>query len=350
MKFPAESITALQQFGYTEREAKFFYIVAAHSGYFNQRQFMHYVDVAGRGPATYFIKKAVHKQHIREHVPERGTQKIYNLFSRSVYKAIGKENSRHRKTGRYGLLEKAAVRLLGLDFVLANLNQQYLEEEADKVDYLVGTQQISQELLPVKVFRGDHGAETRHYFFENFPIFISEHLNSSFVNFTYIEDDIRSLQTFTSFVHRYRPLFTSLSQRFRLIFVSNSTQTFQFAREAFVRSMKAGENGRTQQPLLRFFWLRKMAEEKRFKELDHRDVVEWQRGLKRYSDADYENQYQRWKQTGRQPQSEPEFLVPDPRKQFETFLAAPNLVRLGAPARFEAAQPTVQPSAQQKPA
>src|SRR6185437_383448 len=59
MRIPVETITALGQFGYTAREAEFLYIVAAHSGFFLQRQFMQFVDVAGRGPATYFLKKAL---------------------------------------------------------------------------------------------------------------------------------------------------------------------------------------------------------------------------------------------------------------------------------------------------
>ena len=70
MKIPIESISALKQFGYAEREAEFLYIVAVHSGFFLQRQFMQHVDVAGRGPATYFIKKAILKKHVREHLPE----------------------------------------------------------------------------------------------------------------------------------------------------------------------------------------------------------------------------------------------------------------------------------------
>src|SRR5882672_904324 len=129
MKIPAEAITCLMEFGYTAREAEFLYIVAIHSGFFLQRQFMQFVGVAGRGPATYFLKKAIQKQHVREHVPERGTQKTYHLFSRTVYAALGNENCRHRKPGRYGLLEKAAVRVLGLDFVLSHLHCQFLEEE-----------------------------------------------------------------------------------------------------------------------------------------------------------------------------------------------------------------------------
>ncbi len=350
MKFPAESITALKQFGYTEREAEFLYIVAVHSGFFLQRQFTQFVEVAGRGPATYFIKKAIQKQHVREHLPERGTQKIYHLFSRAVYAALGKENSRHRRPGRYGLLDKAPVRLLGLDFVLANLSRHYLEEEADKVDYLMRERRISQDVLPAKVFHGDDRSETRRCFVENFPIFISQEDTSTVVNFTYIEDDIRSLQTFTSFVQRYRALFEALANNFRLIFVSNSPLSFQIARNAFVRSLSAAARGNESQQLTRFFWLRRMAEEKRFKELAHRDVIDWQRGLKRYSDPEYENQYQSWKQTGKLLKSEPESSMADPGRQFETFLAVPNVVRLGSSALSETAQPSAQLPVHQKPA
>jgi hypothetical protein len=342
MKISAESLAALKQFGYTEREAEFLYIVAVHSGFFLQRQFTHHVDVAGRGPATYFIKKAIQKKHVREHLPERGTQKTYHLFSRSLYAALGKENSRHRKSGRYGLLDKAAVRLLGLDFVLAHLNRNYLEEEAEKVAYFTVERRISNETLPAKVFHGQNGSETRRYFFEKFPIFLSEDAAAPLTTFTYIEDDIRSVQTFASFVQRYRPLFEALGNSFRLVFVSNSTQSFQFARDIFVRSLSATQRGRESQQLARFFWLRKMAEEKRFKELVQKDVVEWQRGLKRYSDPEFQSQYQNWKRTGKLPEEEPQLLVHDPGRQFETFLAVPNVVRLGPSAVGEAAQSPAQ--------
>jgi len=37
MHFPPERLTALRAFGYTEAEARFLYLVAAHSGYFTIR-------------------------------------------------------------------------------------------------------------------------------------------------------------------------------------------------------------------------------------------------------------------------------------------------------------------------
>jgi hypothetical protein len=337
MRIRPEAIASLTQFGYTPREAEFLYIVAIHSGFFLQRQFMQFVDVAGRGPATYFLKKAIQKQHVREHLPERGTQKIYHLFSRTVYAALGNVNSRHRKPGRYGLLEKAAVRVLGLDFVLSHLDCQFLEEEADKVSYFAEAKHVSVDALPAKIFRGQTGAETRRYFVEKFPIFIS-----AFANFTYIEDDIRSLQTFASFIQRYRLLFDALGGSFKLIFVSTSTRSFPSAREVFTQALSGTERQREQRHLATFFRLRKMAEEKRFKELAHRDVIEWQRGLKRYSDAKYESQYQIWKQTGKLPEIDCRAGISSPGEHFQTFLVVSNLGRLGPSAVEEAAQPSAQ--------
>jgi len=342
MRIPTEAIAALTQFGYTAREAEFLYIVAVHSGFFLQRQFMQFVDVAGRGPATYFLKKAIQKHHVREHLPERGTQKIYHLFSRTIYAALGNENSRHRKPGRYGLLEKAAVRVLGLDFVLLHLNCQFLEEEGDKVSYFAEAKHVSADVLPAKLFRGQTGVQTRRYFVERFPIFISGDASALLTNFTYIEDDIRSLQTFASFIQRYRPLFDALGGSFKLIFVSTSTKSFRSARDVFIRALSGTERERGQRHLATFFRLRKMAEEKRFKELAHRDVIEWQRGLKRYSDANYESQYQSWKQTGKLPEIDCGAAISSPGEHFETFLVVPNLGRLAPSAVVEAAQSSAQ--------
>jgi hypothetical protein len=223
-----------------------------------------------------------------------------------------------------------------------HLDHHYLEEESDKVRYFTKTQEIPIESLPAKVFRGQDDSETRHCFVENFPISVSNIEITTIPNFTYIEDEIRSLQTFRSFVQRYRPLFEALSNRFRLTFVSNSTRSFSSAREAFIRELSGADRQTQQQTLARFFWLRKMAEEKRFKELNHKDVVEWQRGLKTYSDAKFETQYQDWRQAGKLPAIASKSAVHNPNDQFETFLVVPNIGRFSPPAVEEPAQPSAQ--------
>src|SRR6185437_1133721 len=104
------------------------------------------------------------------------------------------------------------------------------------------------------------------------------------------------------------------------------------------------------QQLARFFWLKKMAEQKRFKELAHKDVIEWQRGVKRYSEPRYETQFQTWQETGKLPESNKNSVFSDPGQQFETFLALPAVGRLTSSAATRTAQPSAQLPAQERPA
>jgi hypothetical protein len=341
MNFPAEHIEALTQLGYVAREAEFLYIVAVHSGFFVQRQFIQYAGVAGRGPITDFLRKAIQSKHVREHLPERGSQKVYQLFSRNLYASIEKEHSRNRRTGRYGLLDKASVKLLSLDFVLANLKERYLEEEVVKVEYFTAKRQISKVTLPAKVFHGQNGSPTHRYFVEKFPMFLSGTANEEIVNFTYLEDDLRSLQSFGTYLEKYQPLFEALNGKFRLIFVSNSTQSFSSAKRVFLDTFSSTRQSREKQQLARFFWLRKMAEEKRFKELAHKDVIDWQRGLKQYNGPDHESHYRTWSQTGKLPGLDQRNELAEPGQLFETYLVVARTLRpaastIGAPAGLSA--------------
>jgi hypothetical protein len=84
------------------------------------------------------------------------------------------------------LLAKSAkppVKLLTLDFILENSRQQYLEVEADKVEYFTARKQIPPEVLPARTLAGSNRSTTRRYFIERFPIFLGEAETPFFVNF-----------------------------------------------------------------------------------------------------------------------------------------------------------------------
>jgi len=102
--------------------------------------------------------------------------------------------------------------------------------------------------------------------------------------------------------------------------------------------------------LKRFFWLRKMAEEKRFKELAHRDLVEWQRGVKHYAAEEYESQYQVWKKTGALPELVGSATAQINLPQFETCLISPYWVRRPTSDMLEAAPSTAPLDAPERPA
>jgi hypothetical protein len=324
MKTPAESITVLQHFGYSEREAKFLYLVATHSGVFLQRQYRPLG--LSRGACRKLALRTIVKKDAKEHLPKRGVIKVYELFGQGIYGALGTEKFRRLIASPDSAIDRVAAKLLALDFVLANPDLHYLDQEADKVSYFVTEQKISKEILPSRGWGRAEGAESIHYFSERFPIFLTAGSDERIVNFTYIEDENISLKAFASFVTKYRPLFCALGAKFRLIFVSRNTRSFHVAKKLFVKTLSVAKNGAKSRHLARFFWLRMMAEEKRFAELARQDLMDWQRGLKRYGGPLYEAQYQEWKQTGKLPLAKPAEnspAVPDPASQFDTFLSLP---------------------------
>ena len=93
-----------------------------------------------------------------------------------------------------------------------------------------------------------------------------------------------------------------------------------------------------------------MAEEKRFKELAHRDVIEWQRGVKRYSAPEYELQYEVWKKADTLPELAIDTAQEIKNPEFETYLVSPYWVRKPTSVVLEAAPSDAPSNAPEQPA
>ena len=93
-----------------------------------------------------------------------------------------------------------------------------------------------------------------------------------------------------------------------------------------------------------------MAEEKRFKELAHRDLIEWQRGVKRYAAPEYQSQYEAWKKTGTLPELAGSAVPPINLPKFETCLISSYWVRKPVSDMLEAAPSDAPLSAPEHPA
>src|SRR6266446_10321374 len=148
MNIPQCQIEALTEFGYTQSEARFLYIVAMHSGYFTARQFLTFVD-AKRGYRTHSLAKKLTTQGHATMREYRRNGCVYHLYSRRLYAQLGHENLRNRRRHR---LEAIRTRLLALDFILANQVYQYLETEAEKLAYFCDELHIEKACLPVKLY------------------------------------------------------------------------------------------------------------------------------------------------------------------------------------------------------
>ncbi len=141
---------ALGSFGYTEDEARFLYLVAAHSGYFTCQQFLRFIDAKPGKRSLNFVRKLIEQSHASAR-PYLRNGKVYHLFARNLYEAIGKDNVRFR---RKHSTEYIRTRLAALDFILGRLDWKFLESASEKVCLFTEQLGIDKKYLPSKRYSG----------------------------------------------------------------------------------------------------------------------------------------------------------------------------------------------------
>lgn len=268
-----ERITALRRLGYDEREAGFLVLAALHSGYFLRRQFEIFARLKRGKLATAFLKKTLDAGHARITVYSNRTE-VFHLFSRPFYRAIGEPDNRNRRP-RPPLSIKA--KLMALDYVLAHHAHRYLPTEQTKLDYFARKLGIDRSKLPGKTYRASAiQEETRRYFIEKYPIFLSTEQGSAspVACFCYVDEGVLSTAGFDSFLQRYRRLFIAL-RRFRLIYVAAQLIHVRSAQQRFDRFGKQLSSPAQRRPkgiLGDYFWLRYLFETEQYALLDKADL------------------------------------------------------------------------------
>src|SRR5713101_10170756 len=148
MNIPRMYIIALGAFGYTDDEARFLYLVGTHSGYFTCQQFVRFIQGKPGKRSQSFVRKLLEKGHVSARSCLRNG-KVYHLFARNLYEAIGKDNIRFR---RKHSTEYIRTRLATLDFILGRLDYTFLESEPEKVRFFTDQLGIDKKyvVLPAK--------------------------------------------------------------------------------------------------------------------------------------------------------------------------------------------------------
>jgi len=201
------AIQALQALGYGEREARFLYVVAAHSGYFLRRQYETFAGLRRGASGSRFLRRALAANHIRS-IPHSNRTGVFHLFSRPVYRAIGEEDNRNRRQRPHYSVK---AKVITLDFVLGRSDRRFLATEREKLEYFVGARGIDRGRLPGKTYTASSsGATTRSYFIEKSPIYFEPNEGSPVTSFCYVDEGALSTSGFMSFLNRYRLLFVSL--------------------------------------------------------------------------------------------------------------------------------------------
>jgi hypothetical protein len=292
MNFNDQDIAAIQTLGYTIDEARFLYLVAVHSGYFVPRQFLTFSGAKWGKRSNNFAAKLESRGHVTWREYDR-TGGVYHLFSKTLYRYIGKENLRNR---RRHSVEFIRTRLLLLDFVLANLAFNYLETEPEKVAFFCDALGVPRKVLPAKTYEGCPRSEpTLRYFVDKFPLFLdrTESHSSPVVTFSYVDPGQASLAGFANHLHAYLPLLRQL-ESFSFLYIANSPVHFVLAEQCFVSLIRAPLEADVSSEILRYFQLRNAWELKRYGSLSATDIEWLNEATHRFHGERFEGSYHAW--------------------------------------------------------
>src|SRR5215813_2238959 len=212
MSIQESQLISLRAFGYTEVEARFLYLVATHSGYFTVRQFLEFARAKSGKRNARLVEKLFALGHVSAQRYQRRSL-VYHLHSRPIYEAIGKGELRNRRGHELGHIK---ARLLGLDYILANPEDDYFETTEAKREYFIRSFKLSENLfLPTK----ENGGGIT--FADRFPLCVpySPPEFMPVVTFTYIDSEYKNLEAFIAHLRTYRPLFRLLPG-FQFLYIS----------------------------------------------------------------------------------------------------------------------------------
>jgi len=292
MTISSSHLDALKAFGYTDPEARFLYLVATHSGYFVARQFLGFTGShRGKRTTTFWTKLHAQKHARTECFPKSGV--IYHLFSRRLYRQIGRENLRNRREHE---IEFIRQRIAMLDFVLANSERSYLETEPEKVRFFCEQLRVPGHFLPAKTYHGQCDAQpTTRYFVDKFPMFVgTEPLSSPVVTFTFVQGTEANMTEFIHHLEAYLPLFRQLPE-FHFLYLARADSHFQVAKELFDSLVAIPLQSDAGGDIVRYFEIRKAWDLKQYSSLSEADLIFRNHAKAHFVGDRFEHLYRGWK-------------------------------------------------------
>lgn len=298
-----ERIKALQHFGYHEREAFFLSLAALHGGYFLRRQYADFIGSCDGGNVAQLIEKTLDQGHA-EAATYKANVHVYHLVARRFYAALGQEDSRNRRRKE---LVTIKAKLMGLDFVLAHPQEEYMATEQEKVEFFCTRLGIHREALPTKRY-ASRGQITDRYFVEKYPIC---HLPSPqpagapVVSFCFVDPGHASVCGFETFLSQYGQLFAALRE-FGVVYVAASDVLFDKAKVSFERFFRCGWKGKNTinsdartQRILEFFEARRLYETRQLTSFDRAKLIRLRNEKQEFDSQEIEALYDRWTTGGR---------------------------------------------------
>lgn len=198
-----DRLAALEGLGFTTRQARFLETVMLTSGVCVPRQYAEAAGIALGHTTREFFAGLTARRFATAYPCWQGTARVYHLHSKTLYRAIGEPDNRHRRPTTVG---RAVERLMVLDAVLSDPSTRWLTTEVDKVDHFRGVRSVDLEDLPSLAF-GSASAPTVRHFPQKLPIGIAQEGERNV--FLYLATEPAGRE-FGAFVEAHRPLLQRL--------------------------------------------------------------------------------------------------------------------------------------------
>ena len=283
MSIHESQLANLRAFGYTQAEARFLNLVAAHSGYFTVRQFLDSCHARSGKRNARFVEKLFGLGHVSAQRYMRRSL-VYHVRSRQLYEAIGKAHLRNRREHE---LDYIKTRLLALDFILANPEDCYFETAEQKRRYFIERFKLSDSLFSPS---NKHGKAIT--FSEAFPLCVAYPSPDYMpvVTFTYVDHEHRNLDRYIAHLRTYRPLFRQLSS-FQFIYISTAAGLQQEAGELFSFLVE----GRGLSDLTRYFDIQTKWDSRKYSLVTEDDLIFRHEVGKRFSGQIFDTLFHLWR-------------------------------------------------------
>lgn len=160
----SERVQAIADYGFTERQARFLFLVMRHSGLCIKRQYGTFAGIARGGQkCNAFFDKLVTRGYAIASDCVHNRARLYHVHYKPLYHAIGEPESRYRRAVPARQVEE---RLMRLDAALISPDLDWLTTRQEKLAYLAARRASDDLEAPA----GPVGEEGHSLFPGTFPI------------------------------------------------------------------------------------------------------------------------------------------------------------------------------------
>jgi hypothetical protein len=120
---PEERLTAIAEFGFTARQARFLNLVMRHAGVCLLRQYTAFAGIVHGQKTRAFFARLVQRGYASAHECRHNRGRVYHIHHQALYRAIGEPHSRYRRPVSAA---RITARLAALDALLAATDVTWL--------------------------------------------------------------------------------------------------------------------------------------------------------------------------------------------------------------------------------